>query len=80
MKTLEAKLEIMVRYCTEIQTVIFWHRNFMSRTREKNKYVGDDDYSSLLKHWEERARDAREVRNSHMQLARKFKERLDVLK
>lgn len=80
MKSLEAKLEIMVKYYTEIQTALFWHRNLMSRTREKNKYLDEDDYTSLLVHWQNRANDAREARNGHLLLARKFKEKLDTLK
>jgi hypothetical protein len=80
MKALETKLEIMVTYYTEMQTALFWHRNFMSRTREKNKYSGDDDYTSLLVHWQKRANDAREARNDHLASARKFKNKLEVLK
>lgn len=76
MKALESKLEIMVKYYTEIQTALFWHRNLMSRTREKNKYLDEDHYTSLLVHWQNRVNDAREARNNHLVFARKFKEKL----
>lgn len=80
MKTLRAKLEITVNYYTEIQNALFWHRSFMSRTREKNKYATDDEYKSVLVHWHERANEAKEYRDEHLVKARKLKEKLEALK
>jgi pyrroloquinoline quinone (PQQ) biosynthesis protein C len=82
MKTLEAKLELMTSYYTELQNALFWHRNLLSRLREKNKYAkdADPDYKFLIVHWEEKAGDAKYCRDMHMGLARGFKNRLEGLK